>query len=115
MYEVDSMYPRYIAFSLLLFKHLLFATKTAKFLTEIQNAFSASPESQIIRSRASLVAQMVKNLPVNVGDLSSIPGSGRTPGEGVVPLQYGCLENSKDRGAWQGTVHGVAKESDMTE
>ena len=89
------MYPRYIAFSLLLFKHLLFATKTAKFLIEIQNAFSASPESQIIRSRAFLVAQMVKNLPVNVGDLSSIPGSGRTPGEGNGnPLQYFLPEES---------------------
>ena len=77
------MYPRYIAFSLLLFKHLLFATKTAKFLIGIQNAFSVSPEPQIMGTRASLVAQMVINLPVNVGDLSSIPGSGKAPGEGM--------------------------------
>ena len=45
-----------------------------------------------------------------------IPGSGRSPGEGKGnPLQYSCLENPMDRGAWQATVHGVAKESDTTE
>ena len=60
---------------------------------------------------------MVKNLPVNAGDagdLGSIPGSGRSPGEGHGnPLQYSCLGNPRDRGAWQATVHGVA-ESDTT-
>ena len=46
----------------------------------------------------------------NAGDLGSIPGSGRSPGEGNGnPLQYSCLEKSMDRGAWQATVHGVAK------
>ena len=46
----------------------------------------------------------------NAGDLSSIPGSGRSPGEGNGnPLQYSCLENSMDRGAWWATVHGVTK------
>ena len=46
----------------------------------------------------------------NVGDPGSIPGSGRFPGEGSGnPLQYYCLENSMDRGAWWATVHGVAK------
>ena len=46
----------------------------------------------------------------NVGDLGSIPGSGRFPGEGNGnPLQYYCLENPTDRGAWWATVHGVAK------
>ena len=45
-----------------------------------------------------------------MGDLGSIPGLGRCPGEGSGnPLQYSCLENSMDRGAWQATVHGVAK------
>ena len=45
----------------------------------------------------------------NVGDLGLIPGSGRSPGEGNgSPLQYSCLENSMDRGAWQAPVHGVA-------
>ena len=46
----------------------------------------------------------------NMGDPGSIPGSGRSPGEGnSYPLQYSCLENVMDRGAWQVTVHGVAK------
>ena len=50
-----------------------------------------------------------------MGDLDSIPGLGRTPGEGKgYPLQYSGLENSVDRGAWQATVHGIA-ELDMTE
>ena len=45
-----------------------------------------------------------------VGDVTSIPGSGRSPGEGnVYPLQNSCLENSMYRGAWWPTVHGVAK------
>ena len=52
----------------------------------------------------------VKNLPTNAGDAGSIPASGRSPGEGNGnPLQYSCLENSKDRGAWRASVHGVAK------
>ena len=46
----------------------------------------------------------------NVGDLDSIPGLGRSPGEGNGNLlQYSCLENPMDRGAWWATVHGVAK------
>ena len=46
----------------------------------------------------------------NVGDPGLIPGSGRSPEEGDVnPLQYSCLENPMDRGAWQATVHGVSK------
>ena len=46
----------------------------------------------------------------NAGDPGSIPGSGRSPGEGNNnPLQYSCLENPIDRGAWWATVHGVAK------
>ena len=46
----------------------------------------------------------------NAGDLGSIPGSGRSPGEGNGnPLQYSCLENPTDRGAWWATVHGVTK------
>ena len=46
----------------------------------------------------------------NEGDPGSIPGSGRSPGEGNGnPLQYSCLTNSMDRGAWWATVHGVAK------
>ena len=56
---------------------------------------------------------MVKNLPANAGDTGDerlIPESGRSPGGGSGnPFQYSCLENPMDRGAWQATVHGVAK------
>ena len=59
------------------------------------------------------MALVVKNLPANVGDIrdmSLIPGSGRSPGGGHSnPLQYSCLGNPLDRGAWQATVHGVTK------
>ena len=52
----------------------------------------------------------VKASASNAGDLGLIPGSGRSPGEGNGnPLQYSCLENPMDRGAWWATVHGVAK------
>ena len=52
----------------------------------------------------------------NVRDLSSLPGSGRSPGGGHGnPLQYSCLENPIDRGARWARVYGVAKELDMTE
>ena len=55
---------------------------------------------------------MVKNLPTMPGDLGSISGSGRYPGEGngnSNPLQYSCLENPLERGTWWVTVHGVTK------
>ena len=56
---------------------------------------------------------MVKTLPANAGDIrerGSIPGLGRSPGGGHYnPLQYSCLENPIDRGAWQATVHKVTK------
>ena len=56
------------------------------------------------------MAQTVKASAYNVGDLGSIPGMGRAAGEGNGnPLQYSCLENLMDGGAWQATVHGVAK------
>ena len=52
----------------------------------------------------------VKASACNVGDLGSIPGLGRSSGEGNGnPLQYSCLENPMDGGAWWATVHGVAK------
>ena len=53
---------------------------------------------------------MVKNSPATAGDSGSIPGSGRLPGEGNrTPLQYSCLGNPMDKGAWQATVNGVTK------
>ena len=53
---------------------------------------------------------VVKNPPANSGDAHSIPGSGRSLGiRNGNPVQYSCLEKSMDRGAWQGTVHGVTK------
>ena len=51
-----------------------------------------------------------KEFTCNAGDMGSIPGSGRSPGEGNGnSLQYSCLENSMDRGAWWATVHRVTK------
>ena len=64
----------------------------------------------IINFGTSLVVQMVKHSTYNEGDLGSIPGLGRPPGEGNGnPLQYSCLENPMDGGAWWATVHRVAK------
>ena len=58
---------------------------------------------------------MVKNPPTNAGDVGSVPGSGRSPAEGNSnPLQYSCLGNPMDRGAWWATVH-VVEESSITE
>ena len=65
-----------------------------------------------------LRASQVKNLPANEGDAedpSSTLGSGRSPGEGNGnPLQYSFLGNPTDRGVWQATAHGAAKEWDTT-
>ena len=59
---------------------------------------------------------MIKKLPANAGDVGSIPGSGRSPGgRHGNPLQYSCLENPMDRGAWRATAHKVTKESDTAE
>ena len=56
---------------------------------------------------------MVKNPPANAGNAGSIPGSERSPGEEKGnTLQYSCLGNPTDRGAWRATAHGVAKELD---
>ena len=56
------------------------------------------------------MALVVKNPPANAGDVDSIPGWGRSPGGGNGnPLQYYCLENPLDRGAWWATVHEVTE------
>ena len=56
------------------------------------------------------VGSVVKKPPANAGDIGSIPGLGRSPGGGHgSPLQYSCLENPMDGGAWWATVPGVSK------
>ena len=66
--------------------------------------------------RTNPMGSAVKNLPANAGDTGSMPGSGRSSGEGNGnPLEYSHLGTPMDRGAWRATVHGVAKESGMTE
>ena len=66
-----------------------------------------------IQIRTFQVALVVKNPPANAGDrreAGSVPGSGRSPGGGHDnPLQYSCLENPMDRGAWWAIVHGIAR------
>ena len=58
---------------------------------------------------------VVKNSPANAENVGSIPGPGRSHGEeNGNPLQYSCLWNSMDRGAWHATVHEVPKETDTT-
>ena len=60
--------------------------------------------------RGFLHSSVSKESACNARDLGLIPGSGRAPGEGDSnPLQYSCLENPTDRGAWRATVHGVAQ------
>ena len=57
-----------------------------------------------------LGGSVVMSLPANVGDTGSLPGSGRSPGEGTGNLlQYSCLGNPMDGAAWRATVHGAAK------
>ena len=59
-----------------------------------------------------MVKKKKKNPPANAGDTGLIPGLGRFPGEGNGnPLQYSYMGNPMDRGAWEATVHGVAKET----
>ena len=73
----------------------------------------AQRELWLIVELVIINALVVKNLPADAGDLRDvgwIPGSGRSPGEGNGnPLQYSCLENPMDRGAWRATVHGVTE------
>ena len=75
--------------------------------------FSVSLVYSKLLLRASQVAPMVKDLPANAGDVrdtGSIPGLGKSPGGGHGnPLQFSCLGNPMDKGAWQATAHRVAK------
>ena len=75
----------------------------------VDDDFSHEIKRHLLVGMTSLVAQTVKSA-YNAGDLGSIPGLGRSPGEGNGnPLQYSCLENPMDGGAWLATVHGVTK------
>ena len=77
----------------------------------VLRVLSKDKEKIILRtSLASLLAQMIKNLPPMQWHWDLIPGWGRSPAKGNGnPFQYSCLENFMDRGAWWATVHGVAK------
>ena len=75
---------------------------------QVVSLFSINPE--LIGVCFLGVAQVVKEYACNEGDLPSVPGLGRSPGKGKgYPLQYSCLENPMDRGAWQATVYGITK------
>ena len=90
--------------------HGIFQARVLSNLLLITTQGASLGTHTIIWFLTSLVAQTVKASAYNTGDLGSIPGLGRSPGEGNSnPLQYSCLENPMDRGAWQAKVHGVAK------
>ena len=97
----------------LLFLYFTFSVLTRK----ITATFKVNSLKTLIQKRccltASQVAAVVKNPPANAGNrrnVGLIPGSGTSPGGGHGnPLQYSCLENPMDRGAWGATVHGVTK------
>ena len=73
--------------------------------------FAVQPMFSIVSSYKDFPGGSDGKVPVyNAGDPGSIPGMGRSPGEGNGdPLQCSCLENPMDRGAWWATVHGVTK------
>ena len=103
--------------------HGVFQTRILEWDTISSSRGPSQPRDRTCKSRifciagrlftaelTSLVAQTVKASAYNVGDPGSIPGLGRSPAEGNgSPLLYSCLENHMDRGAWQATVHWVAK------
>ena len=84
------------------------------YFIDLQLAATSFPEYlyNLILKWASQVALVVKNLPANAGDMrrGSIPGLGRSARDGNgSPLQYSCLKNPMNKGAWRATVHKVAK------
>ena len=91
---------------------------TQSVYSNVSHRLESDLDTCYFAQRASPEAQLVKILPDNAGDardVGLIPGSGRFPGEGNGnPLQYCCLENSMDIGAWQ-TIAVGSQESDMTE
>ena len=82
-----------------------------KYITTTERCYVITVMNTMVNT-SSPSDSVVKKLPViaATGNTGSIPGWGRSPGEGNgYPLQYSCLENSMHRGAWQATVHGVTK------
>ena len=74
------------------------------------NEFEDDCDSRLQGLTCLVGGSVLNNVPVYVGDASSIPGSGRVPGEGNGnPLQYSSLENPTDRGAWCSTIHGITR------
>ena len=89
-------------------KSVLFLTFLKKSKTILKCCYFLNVANQI-KQYIKRVAQMVKNLPA-VWETHVQSSSGRSPGEGTdYPLQFSCLENFMDRGAWQAVAHGVAK------
>ena len=90
----------------ILFSMLSWYSQSTRVYTRGQQTFQRGTE-EYLGVPGGLV---VKNPPANTGDMSSIPGSERCPGEGHGnPLQYSCLGNPMGRGAWPATFHGVTK------
>ena len=88
------------------------AESTVKVRASFQASSFISQDKRVIRKVGGFPGgtQVAKNPPANAGGVGSIPGLGRSPGEGHSnPLQYSCPENTMDRGAWWATVHGVIK------
>ena len=97
-------------------ENISYQIKSMKCFLQWNDVYKSTYHRLLMLVRAFLVTQTVKNPPCNLGYLGSIPGLGRSPGEGnSYPLQYSGLENSMDKGAWQATVHGDHKEWDTTE
>ena len=83
---------------------------TVRNVKNLETKLSICPVTHKLWILSSYRDSEVKASACNMGDLGSIPGSGRSPGEGNGnPLQYSCLENPMDKEAWWATVHGVAK------
>ena len=109
---------RFCFLSSLLHWYLGFCTKPLMFLFPITASrpfcflYTSESPSLIFMSSAYTTipgGSAVKNLPVNIGDSGSIPGLGRSFGEGNGnPFQYSCLGNPMDRGDWRAAVHGVS-------
>ena len=94
------------------------------FLWKVEKKDECREKLDLVEVEGTRYNQIWKGLPqwssskefaCNSGDMSSILGLGRSPGEGKGnSLEYSCLENPMDRGAWRATVHGIVKESDTT-